>query len=107
MLETTKMGNKKNGRRFNGMPGSWSPFQLEQFIEYKAEYAGKTVIYVNPRYTSQRCSSCGYIHKNNRKGSTFHCLNCNFELNADLNAARNIGILGRSEYFRLLSTSQS
>ena len=107
MLETTKMSNKKNGRRFNGMLGSWSPFQLEQFIEYKAEYAGKTVIYVNPRYTSQRCSSCGYINKNNRKGSTFHCLNCNFELNADLNAARNIGILGKSEYFRLLSTSQS
>ncbi|MHB1471472.1 MAG: zinc ribbon domain-containing protein [Thermoplasmataceae archaeon] len=47
------------------------------------------------------------MNKNNRKGSTFHCLNCNFELNADLNAARNIGILGKSEYFRLLSTSQS
>ncbi|MHB8360650.1 MAG: transposase, partial [Thermoplasmataceae archaeon] len=86
---------------------TWSPYQLEQFIEYKAEDRNKSAIYVNPKYTSQRCSNCGYIDKNNRKGSIFHCQNCNFELHADLNAARNIGILGKSEYFRLLSTSQS
>jgi putative transposase len=106
-LGSAGMRKRNNGKRFNTMLGSWSPFQLEQFIEYKAQESGKTVIYINPRYTSQRCSSCGYIDKNNRKGSIFHCLNCNLELHADLNAARNIGILGKSEYFRLLSTSQS
>ncbi len=106
-LKSAGMRRKHNGRRFNTMLGSWSPYQLEQFIEYKAENTGKTVIYVNPKYTSQGCSKCGYIDMNNRKGSVFHCLNCNFELHADLNAARNIGILGKSEYFRLLSTSQS
>ena len=106
-LESAKMKRKKNGRKFNGKLGSWSPYQLEQFIEYKAEDAGKSVLYVDPKYTSQKCSRCGYINRNNRKGSVFHCLNCNFELHADLNAARNIEILGRSEYFRLLSTSQS
>ena len=106
-LRSAGMRKKNNGRRFNRKLGSWSPFQLEQFIEYKAQEMGKTVIYVNPGYTSQRCSSCGYIHKNNRKGSTFHCLNCGFDLHADLNASRNIEVLGKSEYFRLLSTSQS
>ncbi|WP_367181942.1 zinc ribbon domain-containing protein, partial [Thermoplasma sp.] len=29
------------------------------------------------------------------------CRNCGFELNADLNASRNIEVLGTSEYFRL------
>ena len=105
-LRTADMKKKKNGKKPKAMLGSWSPYQLEQFMEYKAYEKGKIIIYVNPRYTSQRCSSCGYIDKNNRKGSIFHCLNCNFELHADLNAARNIGVLGRSEYFRLLSTSQ-
>ena len=106
-LSSAGMRKKDNGKRFNTLLGSWSPFQLEQFMEYKAEDMGKTVIYVNPRYTSQRCSSCGHIDKNNRNGSISHCLNCNLELRAHLNAARNIGILGKPEYFRLLSTSQS
>jgi len=33
--------------------------------------------------------------------------NLGFELHADLNASRNIEVLGKSEYFKLLSTSQS
>ena len=76
-------------------------------MEYKAEDAGKTVIYVNPKHTSQRCSKCGYVDKNNRHDSVFKCINCGLELNADLNASRNIEVLGKSEYFRLMSTSQS
>ena len=106
-LESAKMRKKRKGRRFNHKLGSWSPFQLEQFISYKAEDRGKAVVCVNPEYTSQKCSRCGFIDRNNRKGSIFHCRNCNFQLHADLNASRNIGVLGKSEYFRLLSTSQS
>ena len=106
-LESAKMRKKRKGRRFNHKLGSWSPFQLEQFISYKAEDMGKAVVCVNPKYTSQKCSRCGFIDRNNRKGSIFHCRNCNFQLHADLNASRNIGVLGKSEYFRLLSTSQS
>ncbi|QRF75506.1 hypothetical protein Thermo_01008 [Thermoplasmatales archaeon] len=32
---------------------------------------------------------------------------CGLTMDRDLNAARNIGVLGKSEYFRLQSTSQS
>jgi len=106
-LRTAGMKKKSNGRRFNHKLGSWSPFQLDQFMDYKAEDSGKTLIYVNPKYTSQECSNCGYIDRNNRHGSVFHCLNCSFDLHADLNASRNIEVLGKSGYFRLLSTSQS
>jgi putative transposase len=100
------MRNKKNGRRVNNKLGSWPPYQLDEFIRYKAEDMGKIFVDVDPRYTSQKYSKCGFIYKNNRNGSVFHCLNCCFELHADLNAARNIGVVGRSEYFRLQSTSQ-
>jgi putative transposase len=106
-LDTAYMRQNGRGRRFREMIGSWSPSELQKFMEYKAEDAGKTVIYVNPEHTSQRCSKCGYVDKNNRHGSVFKCINCGFELNADLNASRNIEVLGKSEYFRLLSTSQS
>lgn len=70
---------------------SWNYFQLEQFITYKAGIKGIKVVYVNPAYTSQKCSKCGYIDKNNRKDqANFCCKKCKFTLNADLNASRNI-----------------
>lgn len=93
---------KKNGRRFNRKLGNWSYGQLSTFIKYKAESIGKTVVEVNPRHTSQMCSICGYINKSNRKGLAFKCRKCGYELNSDLNAARNIAVLGMSEYGRLI-----
>jgi IS605 OrfB family transposase len=92
---------KKSGRRFNSLLGSWSPGELRRLLLYKAEARGKIVVEVDPRLTSQRCSRCGYTDKRNRRGLRFHCLRCGFELHADLNAARNIGVLGMSEYLRL------
>jgi putative transposase len=98
-LEVSK--SRQNGRRFNKMLGSWSPGELRRFILYKADTRGKVVVEVDPHYTSQRCSRCSYTDRRNRHGLRFRCLRCGFELHADLNAARNIGALGRSEYLRL------
>ncbi|PYB67453.1 hypothetical protein DMB44_09140, partial [Thermoplasma sp. Kam2015] len=99
-LNPAGMKHNGHGREFRRMLGSWSPAELQKFIGYKAEDAGKMVVYVNPKYTSQKCSKCGYVNKNNRHGSVFKCLNCGFELHADLNASRNIEVPGTSEYFR-------
>lgn len=97
---------KKGSRQFNRKLGGWSYGQLLRLLKYKAENLGKRVIEVNPRHTSQRCSRCGYVDKGNRRGLEFHCKNCGFQLNADLNAARNIGKLGKSELVRLPSVNQ-
>lgn len=49
--------------------------------------------YSQPKYTSQRCSECGYIDKENRlEQKSFKCLKCGYTTNADFNAARNISI---------------
>lgn len=49
--------------------------------------------------TSQTCSCCGYVEKRNRvTRDRFSCLWCGKSLQADVNAARNIG-LGRSASF--------
>lgn len=70
---------------------SWSFYQLEQFLKYKALTKGCDVQYVDARYTSQKCSRCGYIYRGNRKTQEhFKCVKCGYENNADLNAALNI-----------------
>ena len=42
-------------------------------------------------YTSQRCSACGHVARDNRKSqAVFLCTACGYACNADVNAARNI-----------------
>jgi len=70
---------------------SWSFYQLEQFLTYKAEAKGITVDHVSARYTSRGCNKCGHIARGNRTcQSRFKCKKCGYQCNADLNAAFNI-----------------
>ncbi len=87
---------------------SWSYRQLRAFTTYKAEAVGVQVITVDPRNTSKACSVCGDIHRGNRRSqSEFCCQACGFQLNADLNASRNLAERGKSALGGLLSTSLS
>ena len=70
----------------------WSFAQLAMFIEYKAALRGVPVLYVDPAYTSQRCSRCGHIQKPN--GKRYFCASCGHKEHRDANAAFNIGRLG-------------
>lgn len=36
------------------------------------------LILVNPAYTSQTCPCCSYVHKENRSGDKFCCLECHY-----------------------------
>lgn len=64
--------------------------QLASMVAYKAEEAGRRLVFVEPRYTSQTCAQCGYSHRDNRKSTAFCCQGCGHEDHADLNAATNI-----------------
>ena len=60
-------------------------------LSAKAESAGRTVIAVSPRHTSQRCAECGHTVAGNRvTQAVFRCLACGHQAHADVNAARNI-----------------
>ena len=63
---------------------------LLRCITYKAEEAGRDVITVNPRHTSQTCHSCGNVDPENRHATQFRCTRCGHVDHADNNAARNI-----------------
>jgi putative transposase len=47
---------KKQRRSFKYALHSWSFYQLQQFVEYKAKLLGVPVLYVNPAFTSQTYS---------------------------------------------------
>ena len=91
-----KPRNKTSRRRTN----NWAFYQLRLFTGYKAAIAGVTLLFVPPAYTSQTCSRCHHIHpvkgKSYRNGKSFKCGNCSLNIDADLNAAKNICALGCS-----------
>lgn len=80
-------------KQTNSFLSKWAIHSFYEKLEYKAKEAGIEIIKVDPRYTSQRCSKCGHISKDNRKTqSEFECVSCGNKLNADYNAACNLAI---------------
>ena len=75
---------------------SWSFYDLEQKLIYKAKQNQSTVIKVDPRYTSQCCPACGHIEKSNRnkKIHLFTCKNCGYKSNDDRIGAMNLYRMG-------------
>ena len=75
---------------------SWSFYDLEQKLMYKAKQNQSTVIEVNPAYTSQCCPACGHIEKANRnkKIHLFSCKNCGYKSNDDRIGAMNLYRMG-------------
>ncbi len=71
---------------------TWAFRKLQEFVTYKAAEVGIQVDHQDARYTSQKCSRCGHTQRSNRNGHEFKCQSCGYSLNADLNAAKNIGL---------------
>ena len=91
--EETLNNRSKDGR--NELR-SWTFYQLEQFLEYKAKANSSDVVKVSANYTSQRCPKCGRIHKENRHHDTheYICDSCGYRSNDDRIGAMNIYTLG-------------
>lgn len=73
------------------LDAAWGNFM--KILSYKAENAGRTLIKVNPAYTSQTCSKCGTRTLHELKDRTFNC-SCGYSADRDANAAQNILTLG-------------
>ncbi|MDO8874427.1 MAG: transposase [Methanoregula sp.] len=74
------------------MDAAWS--KLVQYTSYKAEDAGRRVVLVDPKNTSQMCSRCGQIVAKDIPVRIHDCQHCGYKADRDLNAAINILRLG-------------
>jgi putative transposase len=80
---------------------AWSGFRT--MLSFKAEWAGRRFVAVNPAYTSQTCSGCGHrLATDKRLGLSdrvfnrvFSCPCCRLHIDRDLNASLNILSLGQ------------
>jgi putative transposase len=84
-------GSAKSGLNKSIVDAGWG--QFVQYCTYKAENAGRTVVQVHPKYTSQVCSGCGTVKKK-ELSERWHSCECGTELDRDHNAAlvRRFGI---------------
>jgi len=71
---------------------AWSQFATH--LTYKAAYAGRQYVAVNPAYTSQDCSGCGHRQKKTLAERLHSCVCCGLVLDRDHNAALNMKRLG-------------
>lgn len=70
---------------------AWTQFM--NYTSYKAECAGRTVVFVNPRNTSKMCSRCGRLVEKTLADRVHRC-SCGLVLDRDINASINILSLG-------------
>ena len=79
----------KTGLNKSIQDAGWGIFL--RILTAKAESAGRRVIAIDPRHTSQRCAQCRHTAAGNRATrAEFRCLACGHQANADVNAAINI-----------------
>ena len=69
--------------------GSHAYGKIRTKLERKCEENGVRVKFTPSTYKSQRCSSCGWTQKSNRKGKVFCCKQCQHTEDADKNSSRN------------------
>ncbi len=84
--------NKNHCLAKSVMDAAWSQFTRK--LSYKAEWAGRRFVKVNPAYTSQDCSSFGFRQVVCLAARAYECPNCGLALDRDHNAAINILTLG-------------
>src|SRR5690606_20893383 len=85
----------KSGLNKSILDQGWG--MMVDMLEYKQHWQGGLLIKINPRYTSQTCSQCQHIAKENRRSQArFECVKCRYVANADVNAARNILAAGHA-----------
>lgn len=77
------------GKKFRSKMNSWSFYELQRQIEYKARWIGLSVIYVNPAGTSSKCAICGEKTITEEHRILF-CPCCKVVVDRDVNAAKNI-----------------
>jgi len=82
----------RKGIRNSRFMSHWTYADIFKKLKQKCEEENVSLVQVSSTYTSQRCSSCGWVSKKNRNREKFKCESCGFAADADLNASKNISL---------------
>lgn len=96
-----KLYRKGNGQgnKFRRRLNSWSFYELQRQIEYKATWVGIPVRFIDPKRTSQLCPTCGNRTQEDRlQHRKLWCNNCKRAMDRDVVAALNISYKGWSRF---------
>jgi len=96
ILEDLAVSNMVKNRHLSKAISDMAWRQLRTSIEYKAEWYGKNVVTIGRFEPSSKiCSNCGNIKQDlGLSDRAYKCDNCDFEMDRDLNAAKNIKSFG-------------
>ncbi len=89
-LRIENIKHLRRGHKSSRKLSHWAYTAIFDKLEDICSTSGVQMERVNPAYTSQRCSQCGWVRKSNRQGQRFKCKSCFYESDADLNASKNI-----------------
>ena len=90
-IEDLKTKNLMKNRKLARAIANQSWRELRSQLQYKCDWYGKQLVTVNPRKTSQICSSCGYDDgKHTLEIRQWTCPNCGINHDRDINAAKNM-----------------
>jgi putative transposase len=102
IIEHLNFTSPKLSKRLNRIISRFGKSIIKECLNSINEEYGIIISEINPAYTSQTCSVCGYVDKENRESqSKFVCKYCNKKMHADVNASRNT--LSRSSNKKLSS----
>lgn len=91
IVERLNLTSPKLSKKLNRMLSNFGKRIIEEKFESIKEKYGIVITQINPAYTSQECSKCGYVEKKNRKSQAkFICGFCGKKQNADINSSKNI-----------------
>jgi len=91
IIEKLDFRSPELSKRLNRIIQNFGKRYIKEKLQRLQELYGIEIIEVNPAYTSQECSCCGYIDKKNRKDTQeFECKACGSKTNAQVNGAKNI-----------------
>ena len=90
--DLSHLRGRTKSRRLSRIVSRWARSALRERLEFRTEAGRSRLETVNAAYTSQTCASptCGFVHKENRHGDRFHCLQCGQDGDADVVAGLNL-----------------
>jgi putative transposase len=96
-----KLYRKGNGqgKKYRRKLNSWSFYEFQRQIQYKADWEGIPVVFVDPKRTSKLCPICGdRIQEDKLNRRKLWCNNCSKSMDRDVVASMNIAYKGWARF---------